>query len=69
MNGRTATNKIPSPNIADAVAVTDGRVVAGYIVKFDGSFFSYGSDHILIGEYGTRAAALASIPKANKQED
>lgn len=54
---------IPNPHTAaGALAVADGHVTVGYVVEHDGSFFAYGADQILIGEYSTQRAAMRAIP-------
>ncbi len=62
------TTKIPRLNIATASAIYDGAQLAGFIIEHDGSWFAYGRDHILIGEYETRAAAVRAVPKVLLEE-
>jgi hypothetical protein len=54
---------IPSPHSADSLVVTDGQQAVGKIIYHDGSFFAFGADDILIGEYHSRQAAMRSIPR------
>jgi hypothetical protein len=44
------------------LAVTDGTIAVGTVMERDHSFFSYGTDEVLIGEYPTLAAAVRSLP-------
>ena len=40
--------------------MTDGTIAVGTVMERDHSFFSYGTDEVLIGEYPTLAAAVRS---------
>ncbi len=60
---------IPNPRTTPgALAVTDGHDTAGYVIEHDGSFFAYGADQILIGEFPTRRAAARAIPTKENTE-
>jgi hypothetical protein len=60
---------IPNPRTTvGALAVTDGHFTAGYVVKLDGSYFAYGADEVLIGEYSTQRAAMRAIPTRKNTE-
>jgi hypothetical protein len=47
------------------LAVTDGTIAVGTVMERDHSFFSYGTDEVLIGEYPTLAAAVRSLPRTD----
>jgi hypothetical protein len=53
---------IPSARAFGFLAVTDGTIAVGTVMERDHSFFSYGTDEVLIGEYPTLAAAVRSLP-------
>ena len=53
---------VPSPNDVGACWIYDGRNPAGILIERDRSFFVFGTDGILVGEYTTRRAALLAIP-------
>ena len=53
---------IPSPNDAAACWIYDGQTAAGILIERDRSFFVFGTDGVLIGEYETRRAAMRAIP-------
>jgi hypothetical protein len=60
-------NMIPNPRTAaDALSVTDGAITVGYVVERDGSFFAFDVTGTLVGEYGTRRAAVRSIPRTER---
>lgn len=57
-------SRIPSANNPGALSVTDGTIAVGTVVPSgDGSFFSFGVDEILIGEYRTLPEAARSLPR------
>ena len=58
-------SSIPHVN-ANALAVTDGTVTAGFIVEHIGAHFAFGPDQKLIGNFPTRAAAIAALPKVSR---
>jgi hypothetical protein len=55
----------PKLNVNTALAVTDGQTTSGYIMKCGSAFYSYGADHVLIGEFRTQAEASRAIPVAS----
>jgi hypothetical protein len=66
--GRLAKKRhrgIPRLDSPDALAITDGVHHAGTVVESGRSFFSFGPDKILIGEFKARAQAIAAIPPAD----
>jgi hypothetical protein len=56
---------IPSARAFGFLAVTDGTIAVGTVMERDHSFFSYGTDEVLIGEYPTLAAAVGSLPRTD----
>ncbi len=61
----SAATIIPKLYISAALAVSDGAQLAGYVVEHDGSWFAYGRDHVLIGEFESQHAAVCAIPKTD----
>ena len=59
-------DSIPRPDAADAVAIYDGQQIVGTCVKRDDSFFSFGADRILIGEYRTLHEAVRALPQVRR---
>jgi hypothetical protein len=59
---KTRHRGIPRPDSPGALAITDG---VHHVVEAGRSFFSFGPDEILIGEFETRALAIAAIPPAD----
>jgi hypothetical protein len=60
---------IPNPRTAaGALAVADGHVTVGYVIAQDGSYFAYGADQVLIGEFKSQRAAMKSIPTKENTE-
>jgi hypothetical protein len=53
---------IPKPTLANAVSVYDGTEHVGFVVEHAGAHLAYDSERNLVGEYGTRSAAIKSIP-------
>ncbi len=45
------------------MSVCDGHEHVGTIVPCDGSFFTFGVDDILIGEYSTQSEAMRALPR------
>jgi hypothetical protein len=58
----TKHTSIPSICAPGAMAIYDGQVRAGTIVKHDGSFFAFDSSGALIGEYDLLREAMIAIP-------
>ena len=54
--------KIPNAHVPEALAVTDGQDCIGHIVARDGSYFAFGADDILLGEFSTQREAMRAIP-------
>ena len=54
--------RIPSPNAVDALWIYDGQTAAGILIERDRSFFVFGTDGVLIGEFDNRRAAMRAIP-------
>jgi hypothetical protein len=52
------------PHVPGSLAVTDGHETIGHIVIRDGSFFAFGIDDILIGEFDTQRKAVRALPAA-----
>jgi hypothetical protein len=52
------------PHVPGSLAVTDGRETVGHIVVRDGSYFAFGIDDILIGEFDTQSKAIRALPAA-----
>ncbi len=59
---RRKSNGIPDPRAPGALTVTDGHEHVGTVVPCDGSFFAFGTDNVLIGEYRSQAEAMRAIP-------
>jgi hypothetical protein len=57
-------NPIPPAHSAGALTVTDGTVKVGSIVIWDGSYFSFGADETLLGEFKFQREAMRAIPVA-----
>jgi len=57
-------NYIPSARMAHALAVTDGGTCIGRIVAHDGSYFAFGTDVVLLGEFSTQREAMRALPAA-----
>jgi hypothetical protein len=45
--------------------VTDGGTCIGRIVVRDGSYFAFGADDILIGEFPSQREVMRVLPAAN----
>jgi hypothetical protein len=59
----------PDPRAtAGALVMTVRHATTGHIIKYDGSYFVYGADQILIGEYSTRHAAMHALPTKEHSE-
>lgn len=56
------SSRIPSPHDPGAVAVSDGQLLAGWIVERDKSHFAFDAAGILVGEYDTRTKAVRALP-------
>ncbi len=56
---------LPTARTSVALAVTDGHNTIGYVIEHDGSYFAYGADQILIGEFKTRREAVRAIPSVS----
>jgi hypothetical protein len=54
--------KIPHAHAPEALAVTDGQDCIGHIVARDGSYFAFGADDILLGEFSTQREAMRALP-------
>lgn len=61
-SGRQAAELTPDPHAHDALTVTDGQHVAGFIVERDDSHFAFDHAGELIGEFKTRAEAMRALP-------
>jgi|HubBroStandDraft_4_1064222.scaffolds.fasta_scaffold432450_2 hypothetical protein len=62
---KTRHRGIPRPDSPGASAITDGVYHVGTVLEAGHSFFSFGPDEILIGDFETRAQAIADIPPAD----
>jgi hypothetical protein len=60
-------NDIPNALMAHSLAVTDGGTCIGRIVAHDGSYFAFGTNNVLVGEFATQGQAMRALPAANKQ--
>jgi hypothetical protein len=55
-------SKIPS--VRNAMAVTIGTEIIGYVAEHDGLYFAFDLNEELVGEYETQREAVRAIPKA-----
>ncbi len=53
---------IPDPNSPGALSVSDGTTRVGTVVERDHSWFSFGIDGVLIGEYASMREAMRAVP-------
>ncbi len=65
--GKRCTD-IPNPHAPDSLAVTDGTTSIGRIVARDGSYFAFGTDNILLGEFATQGQAMHALPAASARD-
>jgi hypothetical protein len=56
---------IPSTHDRDALTVTDGTFLAGYICVREGGVFAFLPDGSLLGEYRTQQEAVRALPSVN----
>ncbi len=61
---RQSKGATPNAHTPGAMFVTDGQEVAGSLVVRDRSFFAFGADGVLIGEFESQREAIHAIPKA-----
>jgi hypothetical protein len=59
----TESNAIPYARARGAIDVSDGLFKVGTIVQRDKSFFAFGLDEVLIGEFASLQLAMRAIPK------
>jgi hypothetical protein len=56
------TKSVPSICAHDAMAIYDGQVRAGTVVKHDGTFVAFDAIGTPIGKYATLREAMIAIP-------